>query len=274
MVVGSVINLRCAMLRIALISLVALLAVCCTGAEEQHEHLSGDVSISYLCSLAESRSERVSDDVWIEGCVVLNDKLCESYKSFVLYDGTAGVEVEVDISNVDRVVPLYSKVRMRCEGLHIGREGARYVLGLEPTAEYVVDRITEDEVLNRMVIDVTGDARERARVRSIGDIGYGDMLAYVRVDGVQLISEERGALWCDADAEDRPFDSSLRHFTDGADTLTVATLNRCDYADEAVADGVVTLMGVVDSYEGELVLRLSDHKAFVPASPLKKKEMS
>lgn len=270
MVVGSVINSRCVMLRIALISLMAVVMMSCSLPVEEQEHLQGDVSISYLCSLAEARSERIKSDLWIEGCVVLNDKLGESYKSFVVYDGTAGVEVEVDFEDVDMVVPLYSGVRIRCEGLHIGREGARYVLGAEPTAEYVVDRISEDEMLNRMTITTDGDARRRAREVNVGDIGYDDMLAYVRVDGVQLVEEEHGMLWCDADAKDRPFESSLRHFTNGVDTLAVATLNRCDYADESVVEEVVTLMGIVDSSDGELVLRLSDHKAFVPASPLKK----
>ena len=254
---------------IVAISVIVLLMVGCSHGEEHIDRIEGDVSISYLCSLAEGRSQSVKSDIWIEGCVVLNDKLGESYKSFVVYDGSAGVEVEVDIASVDRAVPLYSRVKIRCEGLHIGREGARYVLGAAPTAEYVVDRIAEGEILNRMTITAAGDAREYARVKTISDIGHDDMLAYVRVNGVQIVNEERGSLWCDLDAKDRPFDSSVRHFTDGVDTLRVATINRCDYATETVSDDVVTLMGVVDSYDGELVMRLSDYKVFVPATPLK-----
>lgn len=262
--VGSVINLRCAMRAIAVISLVALVFVCCSSGGEQQGSISGDVSISYLCSLADDRSERVKGDLWIEGCVVMNDKLSESYRSFVLYDGTAGISVEVDLEDVDMVVPLYSGVRIRCEGLYVGREGARYVLGAEPTAEYVVDRIGACEIANCMTVNVEGDSRLPARRRSVAEVGYDDMMCYVRVDGVLLVDGERGAQWCDGDAEDRPFDSSLRHFTDGADTLTVATLNRCDYGVESISCDEVTLMGVVDSYRGELVLRLSDYKAFVP----------
>ena len=245
---------------------VALCVVSCSNSYEGGRVVEGDISIAYLHSLADGRSQRLRGDMWIEGCVVLNDKLDESYKSFVLYDGTAGVDVKVDIEDVDKVVPLYSGVRIRCEGLYIGREGERYVLGGEPTTEYVVDRIAEAEVLNRMKIDTEGDSRLPARKMGVAEIGYGDMMCYVRVDGVQLVAEERGSAWCDAAAGDVPFDSSLRHFTDGADTLTVATINRCYYAAEPIMEDVVTLMGVVDSYRGELVLRLSDCKIFVPAS--------
>ena len=57
------------------------------------------------------------------------------------------------------------------------------------------------------------------------------------------------------------FASSVRYFTDGCDTLAVATLNRCHYAAETIPVDVVTLVGVVDSYDGAPVLRLSDRRA-------------
>ena len=250
---------------IALIISMLLACAACSSGSGHSGGVEGDVSIAYLRSMADARSQRIKSDIWIEGIVVLNDKLGESYKSFVVYDGTAGVEVKVDLEDVDRALPLYSGVRIRCEGLHVGREGERCVLGAEPTAEYVVDRIAENEVLNRMTINISGDSRERARTVAIADIGVGDLMDYVRIDGVWLVDEERGTAWCDA-VSGSDFESSLRHFTDGVDILKVATLNGCDYATEPIDDGVVTLIGVVDSYRGELVVRLSDKKIFVPAT--------
>lgn len=245
--------------------LISMLLACVTCSDGGHDSgVEGDVSIAYLRSMADARSQRIKSDIWVEGIVVLNDKLGESYKSVVVYDDTAGVEVKLDLEDVDKTLPLYSGVRIRCDGLHVGREGERCVLGAEPTAEYVVDRIAESEIPNRITLYDAGAPRELATKRRIADIGYSDMLAYVRIDGVRLIAQERGALWCDANAADAPFESSLRHFTDGRDTLTVATLNRCYYATELIMEEEVTLIGVVDSYRGELVLRLSDHKIFVP----------
>lgn len=254
------------MRRIALLISVALCVLSCSGGDGGSRVVEGDISIAYLHSLADGRSQQLRDDVWIEGCVVLNDKLDECYKSFVLYDGTAGIDVKIDLDDVDRVVPLYGGVRIRCEGLYVGREGECYVLGAKPTAEYVVDRIAEAEVLNRMTINTAGDSRIPARKMRVAEIGYDDMMCYVRVDGVQLVDEEHGSAWCDAEAMDAPFESSLRHFTDGCDTLTVATMNRCYYATEPIMEDEVTLMGVVDSYHGDLVMRLSDCKIFIPAT--------
>ena len=244
------------MRRIALyVSLIVLMA--CTS-PVNHQVVDGDVSMTYLRSLADERSQRIKSDVWIEGCVVLNDKVGETYKSFVLYDGEAGVDVRVDVEDVDFVVPLYAQVRMRCEGLHVGREGSRVVLGAEPTEKYAVDRISEAEFENRLEIIHLYDKYSGCRTMQIADIGLDDVSCLVSVEAVRIASEESSLAWCDADASEYPFESSLRHFVSGVDTLTVATLNRCDYATQIVPGNIVTLIGVVDSYDGEVVLRLSN----------------
>ena len=251
------------MRRIALyISIVGLFLVSCTQPQSVHI-VDGDVSIAYLRSLADERSQRIKSDIWIEGCVVLNDKLGETYKSFVLYDKHAGIEVKVDLENIDAVVPLFAEVRIRCEGLYVGREGERIVLGAEPTAEYVVDRISEAEIGNRLEITHIYDKYKGAHNLAVGDVGFDDMSRYVSVEGVAIAKEEVMLAWCDADAKERPYESSLRHFVSGCDTLTVATLNRCDYATQLIPDDIVTLYGVVDSYNGDVVLRLSAMK-YIP----------
>lgn len=243
------------------VSLIVLMA--CT-APINNQVVDGDVSIAYLRSLADERSQRIKGDVWVEGCVVLNDKLGETYKSFVLYDGEAGVDVKVDLENIDRIVPLYSQVRIRCEGLYVGREGSRVVLGTKPTAEYAVDRIQVAEFENCFEIVYPYDNHSCKRTMYIADIGFDDVSCLVRVEGVRIVPEEASLAWCDADASECPFESSLRHFVAGNDTLTVATLNRCDYATQVVPGDIVTLVGVVDSYNGEVVLRLSNMSVTSP----------
>lgn len=240
---------------------VSLIVLMACSSPVNNQVVDGDVSMTYLRSLADECSQCIKSDVWIEGCVVLNDKVGETYKSFVLYDGEAGVDVKVDIEDVDFVVPLYAQVRIRCEGLYVGREGSRVVLGAEPTAEYVVDRISEAEFENRLEIIHLYDKYSGCRTMQIADIGLDDMSCLVSVEAVRIIPEESSLTWCDADASERPFESSLRHFVAGDNTLTVAILNRCDYAAQIVPGDIVTLVGVVDSYDGEVVLRPSNMRA-------------
>lgn len=245
------------MWRIAL--LVSLLLIGCSKATPDDRIVTGDVSIAYLKSMADIRSSRVKSDIWIEGVVALNDKQGESYKSFVVYDGTAGVEVKVDMESVDEYIPLLSTVRIRCEGLYLGREGERIVLGAKPTGEYTVDRLSEEELYNYLAPSIETISKHKARRCTPREIGYDDMLCYIRVDSVWVVAEQRDMMWGDEDAADRLYDSSLRYFTDGSDTITVATLNMCHYIDERLPNDRVTLYGVVDGYQHNLVLRINDY---------------
>lgn len=248
------------MLRIAryVVSLLLLSVLGCAQPETYHPR--GDVSIAYLRSMADGRSTLVKDDLYIEGRVVLNDKLGESFKQFVVDDGSAGVVIEVDSDNIDVLVPLYSTVRVRCAGLYLGREGSRFTLGVRPTAEYVVDRIAEDELFNYVTVTTCDSAPPVPIVRSIADITAYDMLRYVCVEDLILVEDEQGATWCDEVGRDELYRSTQRHFTDGRDTLTVATINCCHYATEHIPTHRITLAGIVDSYDGEFVLRLSNHQ--------------
>ena len=248
------------MRRIALYISIVLMAVGCSQ-EPLGEHHSGEVSIEYLRTFADHSSQCIKSDMWIKGCVVLNDKRGESYKSFVLYDGTAGIEVKLDVESVERIVPLGSEVTMRCEGLYIGREGERIVLGAKPTGEYVVDRIAEVEVANRLSVSSCDASKYMSESMAIADLCMAHVSRFVRIERVSLVDEQAGLAWCDCSATDEPFASSMRYFTDGCDTLAVATLNRCHYATETIPVDVVTLVGVVDSYDGAPVLRLSDRRA-------------
>ena len=250
------------MRRIALY--ISLMVLCAAACNHRYDgYVAEDaLSIATLDALAEHGTQRIRSDMWVEGCVVMNDKLGETFKSFVLYDSSAGVEVKIDIDDIDAVVPLYSEVRMRCEGLYVGREGRRLVLGAEPTSHYVVDRISQSEVTNRIEVMRRGDESSLMKSISVADVGEENLLHYAMIRDVKLIAEEQGSAWCDADAKDRPFDSSLRHFTDGRDTLTVAILNRCHYATERISYNVVTLVGVVNSHDGDIVLRLANNQLY------------
>ena len=152
------------------ISFAVLCVVACSRSGNSHP-ADETITIATLDALAEHGTVRIGSDMWLEGCVVLNDKLGESFKSFVLYDSSAGVEVEIDIEDIDAVVPLYSEVRMRCEGLYVGREHGCLVLGAEPTSHYVVDRIPQSEVANRIEVVRHGDESSMMKSIAVADVG-------------------------------------------------------------------------------------------------------
>lgn len=243
---------------VLLISLMALLGVACG---RQHEIIgSREVSVAYLWGLAHEDSTQIKEDLVLRGYVTLNDVLEESSRSFVVSDESGGLEVKLDATNIFTFLPLGSEVTIHCSGLYIGREGGTLALGLRPTSLYAVDRIPLEQMLNYIVVGEYAPDCLRPTLMAIDDMDYDDMFRYVMVEDVWLVEEERGLLWCDVDVTTGEYISTVRHFTDGRDTLAIVTAPTAIYAGWEIPHYRARCIGVVDIDKNMVALRLSNHQ--------------
>ena len=241
-----------------LVSTILTLLISCSTPTETN--INGEVSIAYLWSLAEERSTKVKSDIYVRGHVVLNDKLGEAEKCIVIADDSGGIEIKIDAERINTIIPLYSEVTLRLSGLSIGREGGKVVVGAHPTGEYVVDRIAKSDILNHMAISLDVEAAPKPNVTTIAEIGLADMLSYVRIEGVEFIEANDITCWIERDPITDRHITTLRHLTDGVDVIRVVVYKDCDYADETLPEGPLNCTGVVDWHDGEIALRISNHR--------------
>lgn len=101
------------------------------------EYESGDgtarhVSIAYLKSLCRGVLYPVTEDLWIEGCVVGNDLYGEFSDALVVEDESGGIEVLIDAKRLYRTFDAGSTVRVYCNGLALGDYGGRYSWDFRP----------------------------------------------------------------------------------------------------------------------------------------------
>jgi len=196
--------------------------------------------------------------MYITGYVVANDKFKELSKSIVIADQSGGIELLIECDNINSLVPLFSKVRLRCTGLNIGRIGAKTIIGGYPTADYVVDRIDEHNIFNYLEIIDHGTKHPQPEKLTIEEISPYTMLRYVAVHNLQLIAEERGKCWCDNDTTSyNRYVTTVRHFTSGNDTLRIVTHQACSYASQLAPKQPCTIHGVVDWHDGDIALRIT-----------------
>lgn len=222
----------------------------------------GEVSVAYLWSLRSERSVTIKNDIYIVGYVVANDKLGELNNAIVIDDGSGGIELKVDGEEISAVVPLFSRVMLRCSGLNIGREGGKTVIGRAPTADYVVDRINRDDILNYItLLDNQDTAPEGERV-TIKQANTDKMLRYVTIGNLLPIEEEQSLMWCDSEQSPEEYRTSVRHFHDLSDTLRVVVDGACHYAGEKLPTHPCSLHGIVDWHDGDIALRISAHQVF------------
>lgn len=239
-----------------IICMIALLSC-----EEQGKSYpsEGKVSIAYLQSLATERSMKITQDIYIEGCVVANDKLFEIEKALVIADDSGGMELKIDEEYINDIVPLFSHVRLRCSGLNIGREGAKLVIGAPPTSEYVVDRIASEEIFNYLTFTSNNPTAPPSATIDINDLDSRSVLRYARFEDMVLSRTEQGAKWCDMN-EENEYRSTVRHFIHDSDTLRVVTSGGCYYASELIPTTECTLIGIIDWYEEDYALRITSHQ--------------
>ena len=248
-----------AWLKIVAIVLCSALSIGCTW-EEEHESLeSKEVDIYYIWSLLKGNSTRITRSFTIRGTVVANDKLNELNKSIVVVDDSGGIEIAIDSDDIDSDIPLFSEVEVSLSGLHIGRVGNKCVIGKPPTGEYVVDRIAREDLFLYIKPHLTTPDIPTRYLR-IGDVSMKHLLNYICVEGVHFIAEEHDKRWCDKDSITHRYITTIRHLTDGVDTLRVIVDKACEYSSASLPIGDITCFGIVDYDNREIALRISDNQ--------------
>lgn len=247
------------MRRIAyIISIVTLLL--CGGCEREYSASSRLVATADLKAMCRGLEAGITEDVYIEGFVVANDRYGECNYSIIVNDDTGGVEVVIECRDIDSVVGLYNYVRLKCSGLHIGRRGAKFVIGKRATAEYVVDQIPEKEMLNRIKIVPSRGDTPKAWEMTIGEINSESVLRYARLRSLRLIAKEQDLFWCDKDSITQRYTTTIRHFSDGRDTLRVMVAKDSQYADSRIPIEPCSLTGIIDWYDNDICLRITSYQ--------------
>lgn len=235
--------------------LIALLNIGCS-ADSYHDDSNRQRDIAYLWSLSKDNSVAIKEVATIRGMVVANDKLNEVTHRIVVVDGSGGIEMAIDAENIDNIIPLYSTIEINVSGLYIGRQGRKCVLGTRPTGEYVVDRVAERD-LPLYITSCDHEELIEATPMRIANVESRHLLHYICLDGVRFIDEEVGLAWCDRNAEGRHIES-IRHLTDGTDTMRVVCSAECSYASAKLPSGMLHCYGIVDYAQGDLALRIVD----------------
>ena len=233
----------------ALFSLVLLLA--CHSNGEMH---TKEVSISHLKSLCEGEHHRIVEEVSIRGVVVATDWLGELHKSAIVIDESEGVEVAIDIRNINEILPVNSEVTINCHGLMLARIGGNVKLGAPPTGDFPLDNIDKDMFYAHICI-VGLDRHIEPTVKRIDELCAEDICTLLQIDNIHICDEEQGLDWCDR--EDDKAITTVRTFVDReGNSLAIQTLSTCHYADKEIPTNEISVVGVIDYSDNRPFLKI------------------
>lgn len=82
-----------------------------------------EIKAKYASVISSSSVAEVTEDIIIEGVVIVNDESGNIYKQFVIDDGTGSIIVGVNDVGLYAVMARGQKILLNCKGLHVGGYG-------------------------------------------------------------------------------------------------------------------------------------------------------
>ena len=238
---------------LSLLFVVMLVGVACSTGEGGND-TPRKVSIAYLKLLCRGSHHTITEECYIRGVVVANDWLGEYQKSVVVVDESGGVEIAIASNSLYSWLPVYSEVEIFCGGRTLARVGGKVAMGDAPTQDFMLDNIEEAEA--QRIVTIVGIEENFTPVkRRISELQISDIGSVVWIEGLRIVEEEQGLLWCDV-VEDVPA-TTIRTLIDReGNTIGVQTLASCVYGENKIPTTEFSVVGVVDAANGECFLRI------------------
>lgn len=231
-----------------------------TPPAEYPETPHSKVSIAHLKSLCRTDRVVITDDISIEGHIIVNDLYGEFIKSIVVADESGCLEVSVDCTSTAEIFFVGARMVVSCSSLALSDYGGHIILGAATSDEYSVGRVAEKDFSRYFLIDTSKPKEIIPQVTEISKIGVTHIGNYIELRDVRFI-DGGSAEWCDKDDGSGEYVTTERTITDPAgNEFTVRTLAECVYRNETLPQGVCTLRGIVDYFNGQYSLRVINHQ--------------
>lgn len=252
------------MKRIVWISWLLLLGACNRADELRfEEHFDPEraetVDIAYLKSLCRGDNSPIRRTLVIEGRVTGNDLFREFPRQLRVEDPSGGIAIQIDGFRLHERYPTGAPLRIFCEGLWLGDYGGTVLLGAEPTGTFAVDRIPSADFAFRVQVLAEDFEPVAPADCTLGDLSPALLGRFIRLSEVEFVAEEQGACWCETDPLTNRTVATTRHLHDAeGSTLSVYTAAECLYAKEPLPSGKGSVCGILDRFNGEMQLRISN----------------
>ena len=193
----------------------------------------------------------IDADVIILGTVIANDKTGNYYKSIVIQDSTAAIQIDLDAYELHNKYHVGDLVYIKCNGLFIGDYGGEAKLGSDYQGG--IGRVPYAFIDNYLFKSDGGIPIEPKLVSP--PLSPSDVNKLILLTDVQFGLNSLGLTYGDAENQvdrDIPLENC-----DG-NSVIIRTSGYADFARDTIASGNGYLTAVLSFYNGEAQLKLRD----------------
>jgi hypothetical protein len=186
-------------LQIVFFSLCLLIVVSCIKHDFDAPPIKVDsIPFTANSSIAELKNRYVAgkfvditDELNIIATVIADDASGNFYKTIVIQDSTAGIELKINRSGIYTTYPIGMKIGVKCKGLTIGDYGGLIQLGKGTYLNNGRSSLSglEDAVANQFVFAGPRNQTFIPKVKRINDLRFSELSTLIQFDDVEFVDK-------------------------------------------------------------------------------------
>lgn len=202
--------------------------------------------------------EQITDDVTFAGLVISDDAQGNFFKQLVIEDSTGGIEMRIEMTDLNNLYPVGRKVYVKAKGLYLGDYNGLIQLGAgvgtDNNGNPELIRIPES-ILDQYIVGATYGNEVVPHTLTIDQLSLNNVSTLVRFENVQFISADAGQTYADAELQQ----TLNREVEDCAKRrLIVRTSGYASFAGDTTPLGGGELYGVLSVFGDVYQLTIRD----------------
>lgn len=215
-------------------------------------------SIAYIKSLYQpGKFVDITEDISIIGIVIADDKSGNFYKTLVIQDSTAGIELKVNRTGLHANFPIGSKIGIKCKGLTVGDYAGLIQLGQGTYLDGNVLRLSgiEDVVTDQYLFQGPKNQILPVKVKTISGLTSIDLSTLVEFEQVEFERIFVGNTYADAVNQQ----SANNNIVDcSGQTIILRTSGFADFASFKIPALNGKIRGVLSKFNRDLQIYIRD----------------
>ncbi len=203
--------------------------------------------------------ELIKTDIIIEGTVIADDASGNFYKTIVIQDATAGIEVKINVAGLANDFPIGSKVLIKCNGLTLGDYAGLTQLGggnmIDAKGNTVLASI-EQLLIGSYIFKAGKGAVITPKVVKISDLNNSLASTLIQIDNVEFAKLSFGVPFADGTKKVIAINRNLVDCTGG--TMFLRTSSFATFVNDLTPTGNGSIVGVYSTFNVDKQLYLRD----------------
>ncbi|HNQ61122.1 MAG TPA: DUF5689 domain-containing protein [Bacteroidia bacterium] len=211
-----------------------------------------NITIAQLQDSAGFVPYQITTDLVISGIIIADDESGNFYKEMIIQDSTAGISIQLDVSNFNTNYPMGRRVFVKCKGLFIADDGeGNFQLGLRDGG--TIARIPQS-LYEKYVVKGMWGLTPTPTVITLSNLNSVKTNTLVQLNNVEFKQSDAGVTYANATT------LTYKNLTVSdcfGDEIVLYTSGYAKFAIDTTPTGKGTMIAVYKLYrgDGELVLR-------------------